>query len=114
MSLTLSFNPNVLHLGSTIDFRSMIYSKNPRQIYNLSPMSYDLYDLYGLAHVAAWEPFNLHYYLAHLFSVGSALCRSCKTSYNGSEELDDLDDDLSVDDLSYSMSETFTNAPISF
>ena len=43
---------------------------------------YDLYDLYDLAHVAGWEPYNLHD-LPHIFWVASVLCRSCATSHNG-------------------------------
>ena len=41
------------------------------------------YDLYDLAHVAGWEPYTLHG-LGHVSSVGSALYRSYATSRNGS------------------------------
>ena len=45
---------------------------------------YDLYDLYDIAHVAGWEPYNLHDQLiAHVSLVGSVLYRSCTTSHNG-------------------------------
>ena len=37
---------------------------------------------HGLAHVAGWEPYNLHD-LAHVSRVGFVLCRSCTTSHNG-------------------------------
>ena len=39
-------------------------------------------DLYGLAHVAGWEPCKLHA-LAHVAWVGSVLYRSRTTSHNG-------------------------------
>ena len=38
--------------------------------------------LYGQAHVAGWEPYNLQY-LAQVAWVGSALYRSRTTSHNG-------------------------------
>ena len=54
---------------------------------------YDLYELYGLydlhdpdlycvAHVAVWKPYDLHD-LAHISWVGPVLHRSCPTSHNG-------------------------------
>ena len=46
------------------------------------PDLYDLYDLYDLAHVAGWEPYNLHD-LGHVSWVGSVLYRSCTTSHIG-------------------------------
>ena len=47
-----------------------------------TPDLYDLYDLYALAHVAGWEPYDLHH-LGHAPWVGSVLYRSCTTSHNG-------------------------------
>ena len=43
---------------------------------------YDLYDLHDLAHVAGWEPYNLHG-LGRVSCVGSVLYRSCTTVHNG-------------------------------
>ena len=41
-------------------------------------------DLYGLAHVIGWEPYDLHD-LMHVSWVGSVLfiCRSCAASHSG-------------------------------
>ena len=47
---------------------------------------YDLYDLYGVAHAAGWESYNVHG-LGHVSWVGSVLCRPFTTA---GEELDDL------------------------
>ncbi|CAM9942637.1 unnamed protein product, partial [Laminaria digitata] len=52
-----------------------------------------------LAHVAGWEPYNLHD-LTHVSWVGSVLYRSCTIYHNdrlGSTMVDDLDHDLSDD-----------------
>ena len=56
----------------------MVYIFQGRYI----PDLYDLYDLYDLAHVAGWEPYNLHD-LGHVSWVGIVLHRSCTTSRNG-------------------------------
>ena len=53
--------------------------------------------MWDLAHVAGWEPCNLHG-LAHVSWVGSVLpYRSCKASHKGrlGSAVDDLDHDLS-------------------
>ena len=39
-------------------------------------------DLYDLAHIAGWEPDNLHD-LEQVSNVGSVLFRSCTTAHNG-------------------------------
>ena len=39
-------------------------------------------DLYDLAHVSPWEPYNLHD-LGKVFWIGSVPYRSCTTSHNG-------------------------------
>ena len=62
----------------------------------------DLYDLYDLARVAGWEPYDLHD-LGHVSLVGSALYISRASYHSGS--LGSTADyicvhDLSVDDLS--------------
>ena len=38
-----------------------------------------MHDVYDLAHVAGWEPYNLHD-LGHVSRVGPVLYRSCATS----------------------------------
>ena len=52
-----------------------IYSHYSTTVHNLDlpcraaifPDLYDLYDLYDLAHVAVWEPYNLHDLLQNTF-----------------------------------------------
>ena len=52
-----------------------------RKIDNIFPILYDLYDL---AHVAGWDPYNPHDDLDHVSWVGSALQgRFCTTLNNG-------------------------------
>ena len=51
-------------------------------------------DLYDLARVAEWKPHHEHD-LAHVSWVASELCSSCTPLITASEELDDLDHDLS-------------------
>ena len=46
---------------------------------------------YDLAHVAGWEPHNLHD-LGHVSGVGSVPHTSCTASRNGRLGQDDLDD----------------------
>ena len=57
-----------------------------------------MYDLYGLAHVAGWEPYNLPN-LGDVSWAGYVLYRSCTTNQNGRLgsiwSVDDLDRDLS-------------------
>ena len=63
----------------------MIYSHYSSTVHDLDlPRKADrlIHDLYDLAHVAGWEPFNLHD-LAHVSWVGSVSHRSCTTSHNG-------------------------------
>ena len=57
----------------------------------------NLYDLYDLAHVAGWEPHNLHALLnGHVYWVGSVLYRSCTTCHDGRiGSVDGVDRDLS-------------------
>ena len=62
------------HNGQVIDGHLMIY-----QIFQGTCIKYDLYDLYDLAHVAGWEPYNLHD-PGHVPWVGSVLQRSCTTA----------------------------------
>ena len=64
----------------------------------------DLYDLYGLAHVAGWEPCNLRsLFIGHVSWVGYVLYRCSRAIFGngllGAIDLDDPDD-LSVGDLS--------------
>ena len=44
-----------------------------RQTYKFLIYLYDLYDLYDLAHVAGWEPYNLHNILAVNCGMSPAL-----------------------------------------
>ena len=48
----------------------------------IDPDLYDLCDLYDLAHVVAWEQYNL-LDLGQISWVGSVLSRSCTTYRNG-------------------------------
>ena len=65
--------------GSTVSYLGQIFQG--RYIPDLYDL-YDPYDLYELAHVAGWEPHNLHD-LGHGYWVGSVLHRSCTTFHNG-------------------------------
>ena len=68
----------VLHLGQIVGSHSS-WSRSLKA--DLFPM---LYDLYGLAYVAGWEPYDLHDLLiAHVSWVGSVPYRSCTASDNG-------------------------------
>ena len=59
------------------------------------PDLYDLYDLYDLAHVAGWEPYNLHD-LVHVSYVRSVLCvPASQNGRLGSRRSSTVDRDLS-------------------
>ena len=75
MRFTRKLEPhNSAHLVQIVDSHMMMYVFQGRYI----PDLYDLCDLYELAHVAGWDPYNvrgLYYYIpvAHVPLVGSAL-----------------------------------------
>ena len=50
-----------------------------------------MHDVYDLAHVAGWEPYNLHD-LGHVSWVGRGRHRSCTASHYGRLDLHDVVD----------------------
>ena len=78
----LGSRKNVCYYRSQTSGRSWSRSSIPRQGRYVRDL-YDLYDLYDLAHVAGWEPHNLHDLGAYFLGWVSVLHRSCRISHNG-------------------------------
>ena len=77
-----------IRVASSRDRVQIIYRSCPLEYLDISELIdelYDLYaryDLYDLAHVAGWEPYNLPD-LGQDSWVGSVIYRSCVTSHSG-------------------------------